>query len=148
MSKAKLSRWEKLVELAQIDLDKAAETLQLCQQNLLALEQQLNSLQDYSQEYNESRKERAFWTPAQLSTHNAFGMKVLDAMTSQQQKIVEQQEIVERAQQAWFEKRAHHKAMLTMYENLTQKELATENRREQKMMDELAAQKFFQSKTD
>ena len=113
----------------------------------MALEEQVNALKEYSQEYSESRKTRVSWTPTELAGHNAFGNKVLDAIRAQEQKIVEQQEVVERAQQAWCEKRAHHKALLTMCENLKQKEITTQNKREQKMLDELAAQKFFQSKS-
>jgi len=143
MSYAKqIERWKKLVELAKIDLDKSAETYELMQRELVNAEQQLTALKEYLVEYGQMPTTRSHWMPAQLNGHIAFGEKVHQAIAAQEQAVIEQEEVIERAKQAWFEKRAHHKAMLKMLENTQKKYQSEQDRREQKMMDELAAQKF------
>ena len=145
MAKSKVTRFEMLVELAQNELDKAQETFITIRQQLDSSQEQFNSLTEYqanhlSKFYNEKQV-----NVAQLQTTQAFVDKVNKAILSQKNQIENLTHSLEKAQEVWIEKRARHQALKTVHLKLKRDESVKLDKQEQKMLDELATQRFVQS---
>lgn len=142
----RLQRIQKLIELAEIDLDKAAQTFAYMQNKLAEVQSQLESLHQYQSEYAKQPSQAGKISPIQLQTHNAFAEKLNQAVASQQQQLKESEKMVELAQNNWTEERAKVKALQALYKRIDSNELARLNKQEQRMLDELATQKHTRSK--
>lgn len=148
MSQARLKKILILLDLAQKELDKSLETLGFFRNQLSAHEEQLASLQEYLQSYiDKINNEGMCLMPIQLQTTQTFIDKLNTAIYSQTDKVEEQSQLVERAQQAWLEKRARLKAFQTLYDKIQKDLTLSVDRHEQKMLDDLASQQFIH-KTD
>ncbi|MBN2647010.1 MAG: flagellar export protein FliJ [Thiotrichales bacterium] len=135
-----LERWQKLVELAEIEMENAAKTVAYLQQQLQEGEQQLTTLQSYLADYTQPRLPSAPMSILRLQTQLQFGQKVQQAVSAQQEKVEQQQLMVDKALQAWQEKRARAKALEQLRQKKQQAQTQRQNRQEQKQLDELAAQ--------
>lgn len=148
MSQARLKKMLILLELAQKEQDKALETLGFFRNQLTSHEEQLASLQDYLQGYiDKINNEGMRVMPIQLQTTQTFIDKLNTAIYTQTDKVQEQTQLVERAQQAWFEKRARLKGFESLYQKIQKDLTISLDRREQKMLDDLASQQFVQKKS-
>ena len=145
MSQARLKKMAILLEIAQKEQDKALETLGLFRSQLSAHEEQLASLKAYLQEYiDRINNEGLKLMPIQLQTTQTFIDKLNTAIQAQTTKVEEQKQLVTRAQEAWVEKRARLKGFETLYNKIQKNITLTLDKREQKMLDDLASQQFTQ----
>lgn len=141
MSK-RIQRIEKIVEIAEMEMERAAKTMAYMRGKLQEDQSQLNSLKNYQQDYNKKPAQSGVIDPIQLQTHNAFADKLIHALTAQQSQVEESEKMLEMAENEWKEKRVRVKALMAMHTRLQASEQARLNKQEQKLLDELAAQKF------
>ncbi|QCU90450.1 flagellar export protein FliJ [Thiomicrorhabdus sediminis] len=141
----RLQRLHKLIELAEMELDKAGQTFHYMQNKLATEQGQVNSLLDYQADYAQQPISMGAIPAIQLQSRSAFSDKLNHAIIAQQQQVEESEKMVEMAQSAWQEKRANLKALQALYSRIENAENARINRQEQKLMDELSAQKFYQN---
>lgn len=134
-----IQTWQKLVELAEIEMDSAAKTLQMMRQTETQDQEQLDSLKNYVEEYNQSGIDQR-QSLSQLNTYRLFAGKLMQAIESQTQKCEQSAAMVDKAQQAWLAKRARHKALSQLLAKFKLDRETKLNKQEQKMLDELAAQ--------
>lgn len=138
-----LATWSKLVELAELEMDNAAKTLAMMRQKETDDANQLASLKDYSAEYQQ--KGVGMQSLSQINTFRLFADKLAQAIEAQQQKLLQSAEMVEKAQEAWFEKRARFKALEQLFHKKQTDYEYRLNKQEQKLLDELASQKSFRN---
>jgi len=142
----RLKKIKKLIELAEMELDKAAQTFSYMQNKLSDAQSQFDSLKEYQQEYAKQPAQAGQISPIQLQTHNAFAEKLSQAVVAQQNQVEESEKMLELAQGNWTESRARVKALEALYKRIDSNELAKLNKQEQRMLDELSTQKYSQSK--
>jgi flagellar FliJ protein len=135
-----------MVEMAEQDLDKAMATLKQVNAQRDSVKAQLFELESYLNEYVASitTSGRRF-LPIQLQTTQAFMDKLKQAIDSQTKELAGMDEVVEKANAQWLEKKIRHSGLLKVYEKLHKQDLIRQDKREQKFMDDLAAQKFTRS---
>lgn len=136
-----------LVELAQNELDKAQETFVTIRQQLDSSQEQLNSLTEYQANHLTKFHNEKQVNAAQLQTTQAFVDKVNKAILSQKNQIEHMTHALEKAHEAWIEKRARHQALKTVHLKLKRDESVKLDKQEQKMLDELASQRFVQTQS-
>lgn len=143
----RLQRIQKLIELAEVELDQAAKTYSYMQNKLTDAQTQLASLEEYQDEYAKKPSSMARISPIQLQTHNAFADKLVQALVAQNKQVEESEKMLELAQQNWVEKRSRVKALEALFKRIKSNETAKLNKQEQHMLDELATQKHIQKKS-
>lgn len=139
----KIQTWMKLVELAEMEMDNAAKTLALMRQRENEDAAQLDALENYSKEYNQQGMKHQ-GDLMQVQTYRLFANKLQQALQAQDQKLKQSVEMVEKAQQAWFEKRARFKALNQLLEKIQSDRDKKLSKQEQKLLDELASQQSSQ----
>ena len=138
---SRINRMHKLVELAEIELDKAAQTLAAIQNQHADALTQLEALTSYAKEYGQVPTNRSVSiSPIQLQTRYAFGEKLGQAVVAQTAQVDELVKTVEFARQAWLEKRVRVKALQALLAKLKLGLQIKLDKQEQHMMDELATQ--------
>jgi flagellar FliJ protein len=131
-----------LVDLAEQELDKAQLTLKQLNANRDTTAQQIEELRSYRQDYMAKLTASGSMLPIQLSTTQAFINRLNQAIEGQQQQLASQQKMCEQAQDQWLEKRVRLQAMEKLYQKIQKQVRYGEDRAEQKMLDDLAAQNF------
>lgn len=131
-----------LVELAEQDVEKAQLTLKDIRANLLFTKQQLSDLKNYRNEYMARLTTSGHILPIQLQTTQAFISKLNLAIEGQQAQVQSMEEMLDKAQLQWMEKKVRLQALDKVYQNLVRKEYSQAEKAEQKMLDELASQNF------
>lgn len=138
---SRINRMQKLVELADIELDKAAQTLTVIQKQHADALAQLEALTSYAKEYGQvPTNQSVSISPIQLQTRHAFGEKLGQAVVAQTTQVDELVKTVEFAHQAWLEKRVRVKALQALLDKLKRGAQIKLNKQEQQLMDELATQ--------
>ncbi len=138
---------QKLVELAEIELDKASQTLAALLEQYEQEREQLNSLENYRKEYSTlSVSQSIVITPIQLQTRHCFGDKLHQAVEAQTQQVDRLDEVVEKAREAWQAKKIRKESLSALLMKLKQAHQFELNKQEQRMLDELAAQKVIASR--
>ncbi len=138
---------QKLVELAEIELDKASQTLAALLEQYEQEREQLNSLENYRKEYSTlSVSQSIVTTPIQLQTRHCFGDKLHQAVEAQTQQVDRLDEVVEKAREAWQAKKIRKESLSALLMKLKQAHQFELNKQEQRMLDELAAQKVIASR--
>ncbi|WP_319381567.1 flagellar export protein FliJ [Thiomicrorhabdus sp.] len=137
--KREIQRWEKIVELAQQDTDRAAEVFSSLQHQWQHAQTQLEALQNYQQEYLQERPVNTTFQIQQLQSKALFINKVNEAVQAQSRQVEALNERVQKGREVWIEKRAYLKALETLLENKRRSWQEMLDKREQKMLDELAA---------
>lgn len=147
---SKIKRFEMLVDLAQDDLDKARENMLLLRQQSESHQMQLDSLKEYQSGYLASVYRDKRVNSAQVLSTQAFMEKVSAAIESQVVQVEQANNAVVNAEAYWIEQRARHQAMTNLLKNLKKDQALKSAKQEQKMLDELASQKFYrdQKNTD
>lgn len=137
----RINRMKKLVELAEIELDKAAQTLAAIQGQHDSAFSQLEALSGYAQEYGQVPVNQSVSiSPIQLQTRHVFGEKLRQAVVAQTTQVDELVKTVEFARQAWLDNRVKVKALQALLDKLTLNAQAKLDKQEQQMLDELATQ--------
>ncbi len=138
----RLKRIEKIIDIAALEMDQAAKTMAYMRNKLLEDQAQLNSLSEYQQDYIKKPAQSGSLNPVQLQTHNAFSDKLIQALASQQQRVMESEKMLQMAEEAWGEKRVRVKALQAMLVRLTKQEQDKLSKQEQRLLDELSSQKY------
>ncbi|WP_083944968.1 flagellar export protein FliJ [Thiomicrospira microaerophila] len=139
---SRLVRLKLLVDLAEQELDKAQLTLKQLSTNRDMTAQQIEDLKSYRQDYMARLTASGTMLPIQLSTTQAFINRLNQAIEGQQKQLESQQTLCEQAREQWLEKRVRLQAMQKLYQKVEKQVVYAENRVEQKMLDDLAAQNF------
>lgn len=139
-----LKTWQKLVELAEIEMDNAGKTLAMMQQKQNQDLDQLNALREYAQDYSQQGIQHS-QSLSQLNTYRLFADKLMQAIESQEDVVTQSETMAEKAREAWLEKRARFKALEKLFLKMQSDHEGRLNKQEQKMLDELAAQQSIQS---
>ncbi|VAW46664.1 hypothetical protein MNBD_GAMMA03-1167 [hydrothermal vent metagenome] len=141
---SRINRMQKLVELADIELDKASQTLAALLEQHEQDKNQLDSLVSYTEEYSQqSFNQSIVITPIQLQTRYCFGDKLHQAVEAQTQQVNRLDEVIEKAREEWQEKKIRKESLFALLTKLKQTHQSELNKREQRMLDELAAQKVI-----
>lgn len=140
---AKIKRFEMLVELAQNDLDQARDNVLLLRQQTESQQMQLESLVEYRSGYLTSVYQDKQVNSTQIVATQAFMDKVNAAITSQQEQVKQSQQALIDAETHWIEQKARHQAMASLLQKLKKDHSVKLAKQEQKMLDELASQKFY-----
>lgn len=143
-----IQRWNKLVELAEMEMDNAGKTVAFMREEMQQAQEQLETLQSYLQDYAKQPLGGVAQTITQLQMNATFSEKLQQAIQAQSENYLQKQRMVEKALEAWREKRARFKALQTLLEKKRKQRDAKLNRQEQKMLDELAAQRSMHNSTD
>jgi len=144
---SRIDRMLKLIELADIELDKAAKTMAAIQEQYTQHSTQLESLISYEKEYaGAPANESMSMTLAQLQTRHAFGEKLRQAIIAQSSQVEHLEGSVEMARNSWLEKRKDLNALQRLLDKLKQRLQVKLNRQEQRMLDDLSAQKIIFNK--
>lgn len=141
----RIKRIQKIIELAELEMEQAAKTMEYMRNKLANDEGQLFSLKEYQQDCIQKPVKSGIINPIQLQSHNAFVDKLVQAIAQQTHEVQESTRMLELAEQAWHEKRSRVKALEAMQSRLKSKQQARLNKLEQKLLDELSAQKFTQN---
>jgi len=139
---SRLSRIEKIIELAQLEMDQAGKTMVYMRDKLHQDQSQLNSLLDYQKDYVKKPAQSGLLNPIQLQTHNAFSDKLIQALATQKNQVEESEKMLQMAEEAWGEKRIRVKALESLLARLEKQQETRISKQEQRLLDELSSQKF------
>jgi len=140
---------QKLVELADIELTKASQTLAALREQYEQENAQLVSLESYIKEYaNHPFNQTIVLTPIQLQTRHCFGDKLQQAIEAQTEQVNRLEEVAEKAREEWQEKKVRKESLLALLTKLKRTHQVELNKREQRMLDELAAQKVIANRAN
>lgn len=116
------------------------------QQQFQLAEQKYQGLANYRTEYiQQSMQQGAIGLGSrQYNQYVAFISK-LDEALSQQGRVVQQsRNVAEQRRQSWLKMQTKRKALEKLVEQAQQRELVLQQRQQQKLADEYAAQRFYQ----
>lgn len=145
---SRIIRMRKLVDLADIELGKAAQTLAALQAECTNSEEQLSSLTGYIAELSEKiSAQKKEITSIDLQSQRGFSDKLHQAIEAQTEKVTRLKEVLEKGREEWLEKRMRKESLLALLNKLKQKHQVEQDKREQRMLDELAAQRVIANKS-
>lgn len=129
-----------LKELAETDVDNAALALGEMRRGCQQAEEQLKMLMDYQLEYQNNLNNDMSQGIASLRWQNyqQFIQTLEKAIDQHRQQLVQWNKKVEQALSFWREKKQRLQAWQALQERQASAELLTENRLDQKKMDEFA----------
>lgn len=142
----RIKRMAKLVELAQTELEDAAQIFQSLQAQFQAERAQQEQLQVYLKEYLTQQTSGKGTSLYQLKTTNAFMDKLNKAIQQQQIKMDQLEESIERARAQWIEKRSREQALVKLTEKMEKDYARKLDKQEQKLVDELSSRRFVSPK--
>ena len=131
MAMSKLERLRVLADLAKDELDKAQDVFVAVRGQRDGHQAQLDSLLEYHADYVGQLTKSRDTSVTQLQTMQAF----LD-------------EVVEKAHAEWLEKRVRHKSLEKLCQKIEKDHHARLEKQEQKLLDELASQRFVRGIQD
>lgn len=131
-----------LIELTREAVDNAGRHLAGAQRSQQQAQSQLDTLQHYRQEYSRGLQQamQQGMEPASLLNYQAFLGTLDDAIDRARLSLGEQQRQVRQRQQQWLEQQRKLNSYDTLVERRAQAALLHDNRREQRLTDELSAQ--------
>lgn len=131
-----------LIELTREAVDNAGRHLAGAQRNQQQAQSQLDTLQHYRQEYSRGLQQamQQGMEPASLLNYQAFLGTLDDAIDRARLSLGEQQRQVRQRQQQWLEQQRKLNSYDTLVERRAQAAQLHDNRREQRLTDELSAQ--------
>ena len=145
---SRINRMNKLVELAGIELDKAAQTLAALQKECTESEEQLTSLMHYASAIDEQFSiQKKGVTSIDLLSQRGFCDKLHQAIEAQTEKVTRLKEVVDKGREEWLEKKIRKESLLALFHKLKQKHQLELDKREQRMLDELAAQRVIANRS-
>ncbi|NPA71729.1 MAG: flagellar export protein FliJ [Gammaproteobacteria bacterium] len=145
----RVDRMQKLVEIAEIELDKAAQTFATLQAQYTHENEQLISLKQYAEEYAQSPVSASVSESViQVQTRHAFGEKLQQAVQTQVIKVEQLAETVDKGREMWLEKRVRVKALEALLVNIKRDITRILDKREQGLLDELAARGVLKKSKD
>lgn len=138
---SRIEKIQTLVELAEVEEDKALQTYSTLQGQFQDHLQQLETLRSYIGEYSQPRSQTTV-SPVQMLSTQAFVGKLHHAIAEEESKTDGFRDVMERAREAWVEKRSRSQALNKLLEKLKQTHQARLDKQEQRFLDELSSQTF------
>jgi len=142
----KSDRLQTVVDLAEQELEQAGQTLHAVQNQLEQTQFQINSLKQYLQEIATAPTTidgTATFQAFHFKNTHVFIHKVQEALLQEQDKEGQLSQAVEKAREAWLEKRARVKGLQKVQQNLVKKEEKQVQRQEQRALDDLTNSRGF-----
>ncbi|MEM6511625.1 MAG: flagellar export protein FliJ [Pseudomonadota bacterium] len=134
--RARSSRFQKIVKLAETDERRFAEATGASQRQLNDQVARLGELNAYRQEYAANTNSRGFTSAAQLKDYQDFLSRLDQAVLSQQQIIHDCEQNLERHRRQWQVKRQRLESLDRVRERYQREETALEERRLQRSIDD------------
>lgn len=148
MAMSKLERLRVLADLAKDELDKAQDVFVAVRGQRDGHQAQLDSLLEYHADYVGQLTKSRDTSVTQLQTMQAFLDKVTNAIHSQTLQVRQLDEVVEKAHAEWLEKRVRYKSLEKLCQKIEKDHHARLEKQEQKLLDELASQRFVRGIQD
>ena len=142
MVKNRSDRIQVVIDLSKIELNNSEVVLQSIKSQLQVQENQLNSLQNYKNEYLEQLKSSKATTLQSLNSMHAFVSKLNQAIEFQRSQIINLEETFEQSQVIWVEKKVRTQSLENLYKKIKKKENIKVAKEEQKIMDDMVASNF------
>ncbi len=142
MVKNRSDRIQVVIDLSKIELNNSEVVLQSIKSQLQVEGNQLNSLQNYKDEYLEQLKSSKATTLQSLNSMHAFVSKLNQAIEFQRAQIINLEETFEQSQGIWVEKKVRTQSLENLYKKIKKKENIKVAKEEQKIMDDMVASNF------
>jgi flagellar FliJ protein len=139
---SRIQRINKIIQLAESEMDQAAKTMIYLRNKLQSEDQQLQSLTEYLDEYAASFSNSGSFSSMQLISKNAFSDKLIQAIAVQKKQVEESEKMAELAEQEWNQKRIRLKALQALLQRLRKQHQIRLTKQEQRLLDELSAHKY------
>ena len=133
-----------LIDLTQTRVDDAARQLQAVTASRDGAKQQLDMLHVYRQDYLERFEKASAEGMSTVNYHNFRQfIATLDEAISQQNNIVDQYDLkLKQTQELWFDQKRQLNSYETLLSRQEQERQLLNNRKEQKLNDEMSMQQF------
>ncbi|MBN2864675.1 MAG: flagellar export protein FliJ [Thiotrichales bacterium] len=138
---SRIEKIQTLVELSEAEESKALETFSTVQSQFHEHLDQLDALRSYVDDYAHQNLDKTLSSIQMLSTQ-AFVGKLHHAIENESSKTERFKEVVEKAREAWIEKRSRVKALQNLLLKLKQNRQASLDKQEQNFLDDLSSQAF------
>jgi len=138
---SRIEKIQTLIELADAEESKALETFSILQGQFQGHLEQLESLRSYVNDYANQNLQKTISSVQMLSTH-AFVGKLHHAIASEENKTEGFREVMDRAREAWVDKRSRLQALQKLLLRLQKSRQASLDKHEQNFLDELSGQAF------
>ncbi|MDG6773342.1 flagellar export protein FliJ [Thiomicrorhabdus sp. ZW0627] len=140
---SRIQKIQTLVDLAEIEEERSAKTFAEIQAQHKHHLQQLEMLKTYVEEYSQANVSKGqTFQPIQMLSTQAFVAKLQHAVQAESDKVDEFSKMVERAREAWLEKRTRMNALKKLHGKLVQDHQFKLDKQEQRFLDELSSQNF------
>ncbi|MDX1795870.1 MAG: flagellar export protein FliJ [Hydrogenovibrio sp.] len=143
MATSRLERMQKLVDLAQAEVESASKLLRNLQQQHNQEQAQLDSLQSYQVEYIHKLTRKESTTLQQLNTTQAFLDKLNLAISEQTNEITKLDQAIDEAKEQWIEHRKREQSLVKLYQKLKKNHQVRLDKLEQRVLDDLAGRQFY-----
>ena len=142
----KTKRMSLILELAEKDVDKAAEVFTTVKARLAAERNKLNDILEYLNAYAaENERLGARLAPEQMIRQRAFTQQLSKAQGQQRQLIATVEREFEHKKSLWQKAHLKQRAMQDLVRRMADDEQAMEDKQEEKLLDEWAQQRFAQA---
>ncbi len=139
MAESRAKRMKIVLTLAEKAEDQAAKQLKEHAELLQSEQQQLQNLNDYSQQYLDSYRSLKTGVSARnMMNYSGFISRLADAIKEQQAKIQRMQQGLDKLKHQWSITHQKRKALEDLIERLKKEESVLLEKRLQKELDELA----------
>lgn len=138
---SRIEKIQTLVELSEAEESKALETFSTLQSQFHEHLNQLEVLRSYVNDYGQQNLDKTLSSIQMLSTQ-AFVGKLHSAIENESSKTEQFKEVLERAREAWIDKRARVKALQKLLLKLKQNRQTVLDKQEQNFLDDLSSQAF------
>ncbi|WP_054113097.1 flagellar export protein FliJ [Marinagarivorans algicola] len=142
----KAKRMSLILELAEKDVDKAAEDFSVVKARLAAERNKLNDILEYLNTYAaENEQLGARLAPEQMIRQRAFTQQLSKAQGQQRQLIATVEREAEHKKALWQKAHLKQRAMQDLVKRMADDAQAMEDKQEEKLLDEWAQQRFAQA---
>ena len=141
----KTKRMSLILELAEKDVDKAAEYFAAAKARLASEHNKLNDILEYLNAYAaENEQLGTKLSPEQMIRQRAFTQQLSQAQGQQRQLIATVEREVEHKKSLWQKAHLKQRAMQDLVKRMADDEQMLEDKHEEKLLDEWAQQRFVQ----
>ncbi|WP_347330249.1 flagellar export protein FliJ [Marinimicrobium locisalis] len=143
MAERRSQRMRVVLQVAEREEQAAAAKLGEQQEALKHEQAQLGQLQEYRQQYmNDYARQRSGVSAEALMSYSGFLQRLGEAVDGQQQKLAMVQQSREHCRREWEEKYHRRRSLEDMISRLEREEEAAFEQRQQREVDDLAAQRL------
>lgn len=136
---SKAQRMALILDLAEKDVDAAANALAQAKNRVAAEQLKLDDIISYLNDYAQSQAEGIKLSPEHMIRQRAFISQLNDAQRQQRLAIAEAERAFEHKKTLWQEAHLKQRAMQDLVKRMAEDDAAIASKREDKLMDEWAA---------